>query len=214
MSEKKQKKSLAEHAKARNLGTAAYQLVDISALDPQDRRVLVEDARAGGGTYGLRVVEEAINGGASAPIYGFYKGTREEELWNKTKEDFGLEAEDVADDAVYPSTGLGVEITDPRREAALREAAAQAAEADAAAIRAGEDAELREITGETDDERAVALRERRPTVTGRGPATSNIVDPELASNATNEAAGAGPAEDNDEEGNRPAPSTRSRRTPR
>lgn len=208
----KKKLSLAEHARATRSGSAAYVLVDISQLDKADRKVLVEDANAGGGTYGLRVVEHAVNGAATAPLYGYYKDDPDAERWTKTKADFGLEANDVGDDEVIPSTGLGIEVTDPRREAALREAAAQAAEDEAQRIRSGEQEAIREIAGEDDEESAARLRSRtgRPTGTDH---TVNIVDPGLARDATNEAAEAGPSEDNDEEGNTPTKAKKTR-TPR
>lgn len=194
------RKTLAEHARLVGSGLQAYVLVDLSDLDEADRKVLVEDAQAGGGVFGLQVVEEAVNGAARAPLFGYYKDTPRGDLWEKTKKDFGLEADDVDDLTVVPATGLtGVEINDPRKEAALREAAALAANQEAERIRSGEVDAIRDITGDEDGDAAATRRDRVGGTTG-GDHTQNIVDPG-AINADNEVGRAGPAEDADKDGN-------------
>jgi hypothetical protein len=105
--------------------TAAYTLVDLSDVEPDVRKKLIEDANAGGGTYGIQVVEEVINGGARAPIYGYYRDGPFHERWDKAKKDLGLSASDVADGDVLPAQPDVV--GDARRESVLREQAATAA---------------------------------------------------------------------------------------
>jgi hypothetical protein len=174
---------LAKHANTTRRSTAAYTLLDLSDLDDDDRKAIIEDANAGGGAYGIRVVEHSVNGGATAPIYGVYKTGPDADRWAETKKKFNLGSTEVDDSTVI--AGVGVEVDDPRREAALREAAAQTAEAEADRIRAGEAEAVRTITGNEDDD---ANRDRtvgRPT---GGDHPQNIVDPELAPDAENEAA--------------------------
>lgn len=86
---------------------AAYKLVDLNELDNETRKAIEEDAQLGGGTYGIRVVEESVNGPSRAPIYGYYKDTADEERWNDAKDKLGIDP-------------LTVEAAD---EATLREAA-------------------------------------------------------------------------------------------
>ncbi len=159
------------------LSSAAYTLVDLSDLDDETRKDIIEDASAGGGNYGVRVVEEVVNGGASAPLYGYYKDGPDAERWAKAKKELGISATEVDDGEV--SSGAGGPSTDPRREAALREAAAQRVEAEADRIRAGEDAEVAAITGEETSVRAGAN-------SATDNHTTNIVDSTLDSDAENE----------------------------
>jgi hypothetical protein len=153
---------------------AAYSLVDLSDLDPELRDDIILDASEGGGLYGIRVVEESVNGAARAPIYGVYKDGPDAERWANAKKKLGISGEDVDDAEVYATAGV---VVDPRREAALREAAAQRAAATADAIRAGEDADVNAITGAAP----------AGTPAPRWDHTANIVDTTLAADATNEA---------------------------
>lgn len=166
----------------------AYTLLDISELDEELRKDIIEDARAGGGLYGVRVVEESIFGGASAPIYGVYKDGPDADRWAKAKKELGISGSEIADGDVVAGAGA-VEITDPRREAALREQAAQRVEAEAARIRAGEDAEVARITGEEVDNTAGVDAQSRMEP------RANTTDPTLDPNAENEAANAENQED-------------------
>lgn len=167
---------------------AAYRLVDLSDLDDDLRKDIILDANEGGGIYGIRVVEESVNGGARAPIYGVYNEGPDADRWGKAKEKLGISGEEVDDSEVY--SGAGVEVTDARKEAALREAAAQKAEQDANALRSAEAADVRSITGD-DDEDATA---RRDTHVPELDHPSNIVDPG-AVGAENEASKAPSAEE-------------------
>lgn len=128
------------------LSAAAYTLVDLNDLEDELRLDIIEDASMGGGRYGIRVVEEAVNGAARAPIYGYYNDGPDAERWAAAKEELGLGSTEIDDAAVVP---IG-DVVDPQREAALREAAAQAVEAEADRIRAGEEADLAEILGENE----------------------------------------------------------------
>jgi hypothetical protein len=122
---------------------AAYTLIDISGLPKELQDEIVQDAAAGGADYGVRVVEESVNGAARAPLYGVYKG-EDEERWTEAKKELGISASKVDDADVSAASGPDA---DPRREAALREAAAQRAAAEADRIRASEDAEVVAVTG-------------------------------------------------------------------
>jgi len=155
----------------------AYTYIDISELEDDLRKDIIEDANAGGGLYGVRVVEESVFGGARAPIYGVYNDGPDADRWAAAKKELGLSSSTIGDDQIAPAS---VEVTDPRREAAIREAAAQRVEAEAARIRAGEDAEIEAIThGDPDQTAAPALNH-----------TANIVDDTLDADAENEAANA------------------------
>lgn len=167
---------------------AAYTLVDLNDLDDDLRKDIIEDASAGGGRYGIRVVEEAVNGAARAPIFGVYNEGPDADRWAKAKEDLGLEGTEVDDAEAY--AGSGLEVTDPHREAALREAAAQTVEEEADRIRSGEQNAVRDITGDTDEEAARRNRDRTTGRTTGGDHPQNIVDPGLAPDAENEVAGA------------------------
>lgn len=156
---------------------AAYTLVDLSDLDKELREDIILDANEGGGIYGVRVVEEAINGGARAPIYGVYNDGPDADRWSKAKDKLGLSGEQVDDSEVYG--GSGIEVADPRREAALRQAAAEKALGDAEALRSAERNEVAAITGDSDED---AAARRAPALDH----SSNIVDPG-AIDAENEA---------------------------
>lgn len=171
------------------VAAAAYTLVDLSDLDTDLQKDIIEDANAGGGEYGIRVVEESVNGGARAPIYGYYKDGPDAKRWEDAKTELGISGSEIADGDVVGA--IGVDISDPRREAALREAAAQQAEAQADRIRAGEADAIRSITGDGEEEEDTG----RPRVrAGADSATdnhaTNIVDTTLSPDATNEAADA------------------------
>jgi hypothetical protein len=171
----------------------AYTLIDISGLPKDVQRDIIDDANAGGGEYGVRVVEEMVNGGARAPIYGVYKG-EEAERWAAAKKDLGISAEEIDDKEVQGAASF--DDSDPRRQAALREAAAQRAAAEADRIRASENREVEAITGSdgaTD-----------------GHAT-NIVDTTLDSEATNEVSD---LDDEDEAETKPATRRAKNRAPR
>lgn len=183
---------LAQAAKAGNvLSAAAYNLVDFSGLDDEDRKAIEEDALNGGRVYGVRVVEESVNGGARAPLFGVYKDGPDAERWEKSKKEYGL-ASTEADDAEVRA-GASFLVGDPRREAALREAAAQQAEAEAAAIRAGEEEAVRAITKEDGETPQPAVDRRAASEP-----TANIVDTTLARNAENEASTAEEQEESHE----------------
>jgi hypothetical protein len=121
-------------------GKAAYFLVDLAALSDEDRQLVFDDALMGGGDYGVRVVEEVINGPATQPIYGVYYGP-DEEKWAQAQADF----------AAAPAGEPVENETDEEREERLRAAAERQASVDADAQRAAEEAELQRITKEDAD---------------------------------------------------------------
>lgn len=150
---------------------AAYTLVDLSDLDEDLRKDIMRDAVEGGGIYGIRVVEESVNGGARAPIYGVYNDGPDADRWNTAKQKLDIEGDEVDDSSVY--SGAGVEVTDPRKEAALREGAAIKAEQEARRLRAAEVDEVTAITGDTDEETAARRSSAPPPLDH----PANIVDP-------------------------------------
>jgi hypothetical protein len=152
-----------------NRSKAAYTLVDLSGLDDELRKDIILDATEGGGIYGIRVVEESVNGGARAPIYGVYNEGPDADRWADAKEKLGISGEEVDDSEVY--SGAGLEVTDPRKAAALREGARLKAAEEAENLRTAEDSEVAEITG---DEDGVARQSSQPTPLDH---TANIVDP-------------------------------------
>lgn len=154
---------------------AAYTLVDLNSLEDDElRKDIIDDATTGGGSrYGIRVVEESVNGGARAPIFGVYKEGPDADRWNEAKKELGLSSSEVDDGDIAPVT---IEITDARREAAVRAQAEAAARNKAAREREAEDQEVAAITGETDTDAARA----------RAEPTANIVDETLDPDATNE----------------------------
>lgn len=103
---------------AKKKSEPAYYLVDISALTPEQRAEVFEDAVTGGGDYGVEVVEIVHNGPSQTPLYGVYYGEKHE-LWVQTKEEWGISDDDVLSE-------------DELREAAEQRAADEAAAADAA----------------------------------------------------------------------------------
>lgn len=178
----------------------AYVLVDPSALPDELRDEILEDANAGGETYGLRVVEEMVVGGARAPLYGYYKDVKDpanpekllndsETRWNNAKTELGISSAEVSDDEVAPFGATA----DPRREAALRQQAQSQALAEATRIQEMEDGEVAEITGDRDPSQSHA---------------GNIVDDTLSPDATNVVSATGDVEEEVDEEETPS------RTPR
>lgn len=146
------KNTLAEKRAER--GRPAYTLVDLSDLPAEHRQEILDDAMAGGGTYGIRVVEEVINGPARQPMFGYYE--HDADKWDDAKKELGISASDVADDEVKPGP-----LVDENAEANLRQRAEEAANREADRIRQAEDKELQAITGE---ERAPLLPEQAAKV--------------------------------------------------
>lgn len=120
---------------------AAYTLVDLSELPEDIRAMILEDASAGGKEFGVRVVEETVNGPARAAIYGVYD--HDVEAWNAAKEEFGISGEEIDDSEVTAGT-----LDDGSRESALRAAAQEQVNADAERIRVADEAELKKIVGD------------------------------------------------------------------
>lgn len=160
--------------------SAAYTLVDLSGLHKETRDDIIRDAREGGGIYGVRVVEESVNGGARAPIFGVYNDGPDAERWVDAKKKLGISGEEIDDAQVY--AGAGVEVLDPRKEAAIREAAAQKAEREADAIRSAENRDVRQITGEDEDDDEA---DTQPLTAARLDHPANLIDPD-AIDAENE----------------------------
>ena len=148
----------------RNQSRQAYTLVDVNSIEDDElRKDILLDASEGGGIYGIRVVEESVNGPIRAPIYGYYNDTEHSERWAKAKDLLGLAGDEVDDSEVR----AGADVLDPRREAALRTQAEEAAASAAERQRAAEDSEVAAVTG--------------------GDTVSNITDATLDPNATNRA---------------------------
>jgi hypothetical protein len=58
----------------------------VNSIDDDElRKDIILDASEGGGIYGIRVVEESVNGPIRAPIYGYYNGTEFEDRWNSPR---------------------------------------------------------------------------------------------------------------------------------
>lgn len=133
--------TLAERKEARS--KAAYSLVDISDLPRDVRDAIIEDAQAGGGEYGVRVVEEMVNGPVRSPIYGVYDFDAEK--WDAAKAELGIVATDIPDNEVQSETDVD------EREDAQRAAARESAQTEAARIREAEEAEVRRVTKEDED---------------------------------------------------------------
>lgn len=152
----------------------AYTLVDINSIEDDElRKDIILDASEGGGIYGIRVVEESVNGPIRAPIYGYYHGTEHEDRWNSAKDKLGLSGEEVDDDQVRSG---GPDVTDARTEAALREQAEEASATAAERQRAAEDADVAQVTG--DDTKSNITDE-----TLDPKATNRADDPEVAAAA-------------------------------
>ena len=160
---------MAKTLREQNRSKAAYTLVDLSDLEDDLRKDIILDANEGGGTYGIRVVEESVNGGARAPIYGVYNEGPDAERWTEAKDKLGISGEEVDDGDVY--AGAGIEVTDDRKAAALREGAALKAAQDAEALRSAENRDVAAITGDEDGD--IAAR-KAPAPLDH---TANIVDP-------------------------------------
>jgi len=149
-----------------NASRQAYTLVDVHSIEDKELRDdILLDASEGGGIYGLRVVEESVNGPIRAPIYGYYNGTEHADRWADAKKKLGFGAEEIDDNEVRG--GGPVDVNDARTEAALRLQAEEAARVQAERQRADEEDEVAQITG--------------------GETKSNITDPTLAQDATNRA---------------------------
>lgn len=158
----------------RNKSRQAYTLVDINSIEDDElRKDILLDASEGGGIYGIRVVEESVNGPIRAPIYGYYNDTEHADRWNKAKEQLGLAGEEVDDNEVR---GAGPDVNDPRREAALREQAEESAGVAAQRQRASEDADVAQITG-TDTKSNITDETLDPKASNRAD------DPEVAAAA-------------------------------
>ena len=114
------------------LSTAAYRVIDIESIPEEHREQIMDDANGGGGLFGLRVVEIAINGPAQFPIYGVYDV--DDEKWGDAQEDFGFTEKTCDSDEDHEA-----------REKRIADEAAQKADAAAAAAKAKEDAELEAI---------------------------------------------------------------------
>lgn len=112
-------------------GKAAYFIVDTSSLPDEHRAEILEDAFDGGSQFGLKIVEEYINGPARQPVYGVYYG-EDEKKWEEAKADFGFAAEE-ADDSV-------------------RQAAEAKAVADGENARAAEDAAVEAVVNPPTDD--------------------------------------------------------------
>lgn len=121
-----------------NKSRAAYTLVDLSEVPSQYLQAILEDAALGGGEYGVRVVEESVNGGASHPIYGVYE--HDVEKWEEAK----LEME------VGTFTMTEEEIAE--REEKLRGQAAAVAQAQANALDAADAVQVAAVTGDDPDQ--------------------------------------------------------------
>ena len=122
----------------RERSAAAYKLVDLSSLHKTTRKDILEDALAGGGLYGIRVVEEHVNGAARAPVYGVYNDGPDADKWATAKQELDID-------------GAAVEIHDPKREGALRGAAQGKAAAEATRVRKKEAEAVGAIVGDGDD---------------------------------------------------------------
>jgi hypothetical protein len=114
---------------------AAYTLVDLSDLEPDIRKDIIEDAYAGGAQFGVRVVEEAVNGGARSPLFGYYNAPNPDaQRWEEAKEELGISVDENVD------------------EVELRHSASLTAAEDAERARKSEEAAVAAITGEEDDD--------------------------------------------------------------
>jgi hypothetical protein len=120
-----------------NKSKAAYTLVDLSEVPAEYLQDILEDAATGGGEYGVRVVEESINGGASHPIYGVYD--HDVAKWEQAKEEMGAGTLTLTEEEAE------------KREEALRSQAEAAAAVAAAKLDETEAAEVAEVTGDDPD---------------------------------------------------------------
>lgn len=112
----------------------AYVVIDMSFLPDELRELVIEDASAGGRSYGITIVEQFHNGPAVNPVYGYYKSPNpDEENWQATQNEFGFSYDDLSADAD-----------------AVRSKAADDAAAEAADIKAKEDAAVAAVTGDDD----------------------------------------------------------------
>lgn len=109
----------------------AYNVVDISNFSEEVQVVLKEDAADGGTQYGLRVVEEYINGPSRSQVYGVYGG-EDAEKWQAALGEIGQE--NIGND-----------------EEAVRAVAEEAAAADAAAKASAQERSVRAVTDKEGD---------------------------------------------------------------
>jgi hypothetical protein len=103
-------------ARDKTRSKAAYFLVDVSELPADIKAEVLEDANAGGGEFGLRIVEAIHNGPAQQMIYGVYYGP-DEDKWNEAKKDLGITSTSIADSRGW----VRAPVPDPLREAAIRQ---------------------------------------------------------------------------------------------
>lgn len=146
---------------------AAYTLVDLSGLPAEIRQDVQTDALAGGGEYGIRVVEEIHNGAARAQIFGVYNG-EDAEKWEEAKKNLGISSDEIDDSEVNAATAEA----NPRTEAALRQAAEQRANAEAEAARTTDDENVRKVLEGDSDVPANSPNRQQPN--------NNIADATLA----------------------------------
>jgi len=160
----------------------AYTLVDLSRLHKETRKDIIEDAYGGGGIYGIRVVEEHINGPAVAPVYGFYNDGVDAEKWDAAKKQLSI-------------NGSAVEIIDPQRVEALRGAAVSKAASVASRVRAAEAKAVGDIVGdndEVDDDDYIAYN---PSADRDGGEVAEAPEPETPDAEPEEAATTEPEEE-------------------
>jgi hypothetical protein len=142
-------------ARDKTRSKAAYFLVDVSELPADIKAEVLEDANAGGGEFGLRIVEAIHNGPAQQMIYGVYYGP-DEDKWNEAKKDLGITSTSIADSEVGSEQGA-----DPMREAAIRQKAEEAALAEADRIRTADDTAINAVTKDDGGSQPPAPAKRR-----------------------------------------------------
>ena len=120
---------------------AAYFVVDANKLHKEMR----EDALMGGSQFGVRVVEEAVNGIARQPVFGVY--------YNVLAKDGKTKLSNDEDKFVEACAEFGIELPTADEDAVRQEAEAAAA-ADAEAVRRQEEEAVRAVTGDTDADAA------------------------------------------------------------
>lgn len=115
--------------------SAAYSIINLAAFAESVHEELVEDAAAGGKIYGVRVVEEYINGPVRQVVYGVYHV--DQELWEEAKAQLGIEEE-------------ALEAEEPDEEALRKEAEAKAAD-DADRLEKARTAQIEKVVGAKGD---------------------------------------------------------------
>ena len=106
MTEKNTKRQKKGEGRA-SRGAAAYRIIDIEELPDEVRDDIRADAEGGGGLYGLRVVEVAINGPAQFPIFGIYED--DEDLWEDAQSELGFTGPSSDSDKVTDATARRAE---------------------------------------------------------------------------------------------------------